>query len=83
QEVKNLANQVSKATDQISGEIESVQTVAEDVVGSLTQIQTAVAEMRDYAVGTASAVEEQATVTQHMSANMRDAAGAVSSITDG
>lgn len=80
QEVKNLANQASKATDQIAGEIGNVQAVSAQVVGSLKTILMSVETMRDYVVRTAAAVEEQSVVTQDMSANMQDAAGAVGAI---
>ncbi|MGX9982039.1 methyl-accepting chemotaxis protein [Methylobacterium fujisawaense] len=80
QEVKNLANQASRATDQIAGEIGNVQSVSAQVVGSLQTILTSVQTMRDYVVRTAAAVEEQSVVTQDMSANMQDAAGAVGAI---
>jgi len=80
QEVKNLANQASRATDQIAGEIGNVQAVSSQVVGSLQTILGSVETMRDYVVRTAAAVEEQSVVTQDMSANMQDAAGAVGAI---
>jgi methyl-accepting chemotaxis protein len=80
QEVKNLANQASRATDQIAGEIGNVQAVSAQVVGSLGTILASVETMRDYVVRTAAAVEEQSVVTQDMSANMQDAAGAVGAI---
>ncbi len=80
QEVKNLAGQASRATDQIAGEIGNVQSVSAQVVGSLQTILGSVETMRDYVVRTAAAVEEQSVVTQDMSANMQDAAGAVGAI---
>ena len=80
QEVKGLANQASRATEQIAQEIGSIQSVSTQVVGSLQTIQASVETMRDYVVRTAAAVEEQSVVTQDMSANMQDAAGAVGAI---
>ncbi|MGY2049240.1 methyl-accepting chemotaxis protein [Methylobacterium sp. JK268] len=80
QEVKNLANQAARATDQIATEIGSIQAVSGQVVESLRTIQGSVEVMRDYVVRTAAAVEQQSVVTQDMSANMQDAAGAVSAI---
>ena len=80
QEVKNLANQASRATEQIAQEIGSIQSVSTQVVGSLQAIQGSVETMRDTVVRTAAAVEEQSVVTQDMSANMQDAAGAVGAI---
>ncbi|ACA19827.1 methyl-accepting chemotaxis sensory transducer with Pas/Pac sensor [Methylobacterium sp. 4-46] len=78
QEVKNLAHQASRATDQIAGEIGNIQSVSKQVVDALQEIQGSVGTMRDHVVRTAAAVEEQSAVTRDMSASMQDAAGAVS-----
>ena len=80
QEVKNLANQAARATQQITGEIDNVQAVSKQVVFALETIQGSVERMRDYVVSTAAAVEEQSVVTRDMSGNMQDAAGAVGAI---
>ena len=80
QEVKNLANQAARATEQITGEIDNVQVVSTQIVGALETIQMSVGQMRDYVVSTAAAVEEQSAVTRDMSGNMQDAAGAVSAV---
>ena len=80
QEVKNLANQAARATEQITDEIENVQGVSKQVVSALETIQGSVMRMRDYVVSTAAAVEEQSVVTRDMSGNMQDAAGAVGAI---
>ncbi len=81
-EVKNLANQAAKATEEITQEIARVQTVSDDVVGSLTAIREAVTQVHEYVTTTASAVEEQSAVTRDMSANMQSAASSVSGIAD-
>ena len=80
QEVKNLANQAARATEQITGEIDNVQAVSQQVGESLQTIQASVAQMREYAISTAAAVEEQSVVTQDMSGNMQHAASAVAAI---
>lgn len=80
QEVKNLANQAARATEQITGEIDSVQAVSRQVVGALEKIQGSVVRMRDYVVSTAAAVEEQSVVTRDVSGNMQDAAQSVGAI---
>jgi methyl-accepting chemotaxis protein len=78
--VKNLANQAAKATEQISGEIDGLQTVSSDVVNALEGIRASVEVMRQHVVATASAVEEQSVVTREMSTNMHSAASAVDGI---
>lgn len=80
QEVKNLANQAARATDQIGGEITGVQSISEDVVGALATIQASVETMRGHVIATASAVEEQSAVTRDMSAGMQRTAASVAEI---
>ncbi|MGF7206580.1 methyl-accepting chemotaxis protein [Skermanella aerolata] len=80
-EVKNLANQAARATDQISGEIDGIQTISGDVVGALGGIRLSIESVRDYVLTTASAVEEQTAVTSEMSRSMQGASTAVSAIT--
>ncbi len=79
-EVKNLAVQASRATEQISSEIEGIQATSRDVAGGLGAIRDAVTTVRDNVAVTASAVEEQSAVTRGMSTNMQSASHAVSTI---
>ncbi len=73
-EVKNLANQAKQATDKISTEIDSLNSVSGDVVSTLNAIKSAFENVNEYVTSTAAAVEEQATVTSEMSSNMQRAA---------
>jgi len=82
QEVKSLAGQAARATEQINGEIQGVQAISTEVVGALDSIRGSVDVMRDHVVATAAAVEEQSAVTRDMSVNMQDAARAVATIAD-
>ena len=82
-EVKQLATQAARATDQISGEIAHMQTATTDVTRALDAIREGIETMRDYVVSTSSAVEEQSAVTRDMSANMQTASSAVTRITRG
>lgn len=79
-EVKQLADQAARATERIAGEIESVQTVSNQVVVALGAIGTSVGTMRDHVVSIATAVEEQSVVTRDISANLQMAASAVGMI---
>ena len=72
-EVKNLANQAKHATDTISKEIEQLNGISSEVVGSLTAIKDAIASVNEFISSTAAAVEEQSAVTADMSANMQRA----------
>jgi methyl-accepting chemotaxis protein len=73
-EVKNLANQAKQATDKISTEIDSLNSVSGDVVSTLSAIKSAIENVNEYVTSTAAAVEEQSTVTSEMSSNMQRAA---------
>ena len=80
-EVKNLATQAARATDQISSEIDGIQSISGDVVDALGGIRQSIEAVRDYVLTTASAVEEQTAVTTDMSRSMQGASTAVSAIT--
>ena len=77
-EVKNLASQAKHATDTISSEINALNTISGDVVGSLTAIKAAIASVNEFIASTAAAVEEQSIVTSDMSANMQRASAELS-----
>ena len=76
-EVKNLAAQAARATEQITTEIDAVQSVSSGVVEALAKIQGSVETMRDHVISVATAVEQQSAVTQEMSSNMQGAAHSV------
>ncbi len=79
-EVKSLAEQAATANEGISGEIATVQKVAQDVVEALQIISAAAETVRESVTATSAAVEEQSVVTQDMSSNMQSAASSVASI---
>jgi len=76
-EVKNLANQVAKATEQITGEIEGVQNIAGEVTSVLGSIRSEVEGVLNNVTTISSAVEEQTAVTQQVSSNMQSMASSV------
>jgi methyl-accepting chemotaxis protein len=82
-EVKILANQAAKATEQITSEIGGVQDASSAVVRVIEDIRNGIAAMRDYVAATAAAVEQQSAVTRDMSANMQEASTAVVRINTG
>ena len=81
-EVKNLAAQAARATEQITTEIDAVQNVSSGVVEALAKIQGSVETMRDHVISVATAVEQQSAVTQEMSSNMQGAAHSVARISN-
>jgi methyl-accepting chemotaxis protein len=68
-EVKSLATQTGKATDEIAGQISSMQGVTGEVVTAIDGIGKIIAEVSEVATGIASAVEEQSAATQEISRN--------------
>lgn len=79
-EVKNLSNQVTQATERVAQDIQSMQGISEEVVGTLTSIVHAIGSVRQMVIGVASAVEEQSAVTQEISSSMQTAAHGVGEI---
>ncbi|MCB1783821.1 MAG: PAS domain-containing methyl-accepting chemotaxis protein [Alphaproteobacteria bacterium] len=69
-EVKSLANETSKATDQITQEICSVQSVANEVVSSSQDVASSTNEVGEHINSIAAAIEEQTVVTNEISSNM-------------
>ena len=73
-EVKSLAEQTAKATDQISAQISSIQTSSSEAVGAIKGITTTINEINEIASAIASAVEEQGSATQEIARNVQQAA---------
>ncbi|HVI52003.1 MAG TPA: methyl-accepting chemotaxis protein [Candidatus Sulfotelmatobacter sp.] len=73
-EVKNLANQTAKATEEISGQITAVQEETRRAVGAIRTIGEIVEQVREISSGIASAVEEQGAATQEIARNVQEAA---------
>ncbi|OSQ45500.1 chemotaxis protein [Thalassospira sp. MCCC 1A01428] len=78
-EVKNLANQAARATEQISAEIEGVQAIAGEVSHVLGSIRGDVEGVVNNVTSISSAVEEQSAVTSEVSINMQAMAVSVES----
>jgi len=79
-EVKNLASQTAKATGEISSQIGEVQGTTASAVGVIETISQTIARINEISAAIAAAVEEQASVTESMSANMHVVAKGVSDI---
>ena len=82
-EVKNLATQTSKATEEIGAQIAEVQGTTREAVGAISGISQTIARINEISTNIATAVEEQEAVTRDMSANMQVAAEGVEAITRG
>ena len=73
-EVKELAKQTAKATEEICQKIEAIQTDSKDSVEAIQEITKVVTEVNDIAGTIASAVEEQTATTSQMGMNATEAA---------
>lgn len=82
-EVKALAGQSARATEEISGQILAVQTSTDNAVAAISAIADVIAQVNSIAVSISGAVEEQACVTRDISDNMRDATTAITNISQG
>jgi len=72
-EVKNLASQTAQATEDIGGQISSIQGVTQDAVKAIEEIGKTIGEMSEIATTIASAVEEQGAATSEISRNVQEA----------
>ncbi|WP_417827217.1 methyl-accepting chemotaxis protein [Thalassospira sp.] len=79
-EVKNLANQAARATEDITQEIAGIQEISNEVAGALETIRGSVETVRNDVTSISSAVTEQSAVTENVSANMREMAHAVEDV---
>ena len=80
-EVKSLAEQTAKATEQISTQVSSIQTSSSEAVSAIKGITATINEMNEIASAIASAVEEQGSATQEIARNVQQAALGTSEIT--
>lgn len=79
-EVKNLAGQTAKATSEIAEQVGAVQRATEQAATAIGTIAGHVTELDKISAIIASAVEEQAAVTQEVAGNMQVAAGGVETV---
>ena len=79
-EVKNLAEQTAKATDQISAQVSSIQTSSASAVNAIRGISATINQMSEIAAAIASAVEEQGSATQEIARNVKQAAAGTTEI---
>jgi methyl-accepting chemotaxis protein len=73
-EVKQLAAQTAKATDEISAKIGEIQTATGDTVGSIGRIVATIGVIQEVTSSIAGAVEEQGAATSEIASNTQLAA---------
>jgi methyl-accepting chemotaxis protein len=80
-EVKELAKQTAKATEDISRKIEAIQGDTKNAVSAISQIGDVIKQVNDISNTIATAVEEQNVTTNEMARNVSEAARGSSEIT--
>ncbi len=80
-EVKELARQTSKATEDITRKIAAIQGDAKSAVSAIAMISSVIGQISDFSSTIATAVEEQDATTSEMSRNINEAARGANEIT--
>ncbi len=76
-EVKNLAGQTGRATEEIGNLIAGIQQSVDEAVETIVRISSTVMQLDQAATAVAAAVEEQSSATREISGNIQQAALAV------
>ena len=80
-EVKNLANQTSKATEEIGAQIGSIQQATQQAVVAIGAIASTIDEVSRITVAIAAAVEEQSAATAEIARTVQETAQATGVVT--
>ncbi|RBY96895.1 methyl-accepting chemotaxis protein [Blastococcus sp. TF02-8] len=81
-EVKELAQETAKATEDIARRVEAIQKDTGAAVGAIEEISAIVAQISDRQTTIASAVEEQTATTNEMSRSVQEAASGSTQIAE-
>lgn len=79
-EVKSLAEQTSRATDEISVQINEVQAATNEAVAAISGISTTIGEINQISASISAAVEEQMVVVNEITRNTIDVANGTSEV---
>ena len=73
-EVKELAKETARATEDIGGRIHAIQEDTRQAIAAITKIQAIITRINEIQVSIAAAVEEQAATTREIGRNVTEAA---------
>jgi methyl-accepting chemotaxis protein len=79
-EVKNLANQTAKATEEIAAQITGIQGATKSSVGAIESIFQTIGQIDQIATTIASAIEEQTAATAEIARNVEQAAAGTTEV---
>lgn len=80
QEVKALAAQTAKATDEIGTQIAGMQTATQEAVASIRMISTTIGQISGITTAISAAIEEQGAATREISSNIQRTATGTSQV---
>ncbi len=81
-EVKALAEQTAKATEEIKAQIARIQSATGDAVGAIGEISTAIDKVNEITTTIAAATEEQGAATNEIARSVQQSAGNIRAVTD-
>ena len=81
-EVKNLANQTSKATEEITGQISAMRNATEEVAKAMENVTHTIRQIDEISGSIAAAVEQQSAATREISGNAQQAARGTQDVSD-
>lgn len=81
-EVKALASQTAKATDEISSQITSMQAATQESVSRIDGVSHTITKMSDISVAIASAIEQQLAATNEIALNVQEAASGTGEVSE-
>ncbi len=81
-EVKNLANQTAKATDDVQAQISAMTDATASVVEAMRGVGGVIETVNDVASSISAAIEEQGAATRDISQNVNEAAQGVTSVSN-
>ncbi|HYH24510.1 MAG TPA: methyl-accepting chemotaxis protein [Blastococcus sp.] len=79
-EVKELAQETARATEDISHRVEAIQADTAGAVDAISRISSVIGEINDFQATIAAAVEEQTATTDEMNRNVAEAASGTQGI---
>jgi methyl-accepting chemotaxis protein len=79
-EVKELASQTAKATDEIAGQVTAIQSATGNCVAAIGDISDTIREISSIATTIAAAVEEQDSATREIARSVQQAAAGTSEV---
>jgi methyl-accepting chemotaxis protein len=81
-EVKSLATQTAQATEQISTQINAMQDVTAEAVGSIERVAETIVRVNEYSTSIAGAIAQQSAATDEIARSVDEASLATNGVTD-